>query len=69
MIEPPPIATNGNDAETKEIGKGTQGLKRNNRSIGGRENGLLTETKCVRKFKSTHRLRRRSQSLGMVETL
>lgn len=69
MIEPPPIATNGNDAETKEIGKGTQGLKRNNRSIGGRENGLLKKTKCVRKFKPTSHLRRRGEKRGMVETL
>lgn len=69
MIEPPPIATNGNDAESKEIEKEPQDLKGNNRSIGGRENGLLKETKCVRKFKPTSHLRRRGEKRGMVETL
>lgn len=69
MIEPPPIATNGNDAETEEIGKETEDLKRNNRFLGGRENGLLAETSLVRKFILRFSLRCRVRSCGMVETL
>lgn len=50
------------------IGKQTEDVRRNDRSIGGRENGLLKAKSSQRNVSCAGGLRRREFEGGMVET-